>query len=33
MCHGGVGRVIYRGGVGCVMKEWGRIVMQGWGAL
>ena len=31
VCHGGVGWVIYRGGVGCVMKKWGGVVMQGWG--
>ena len=32
-CHGGVGWVIYRGGVGCVMKKWGGVVMQGWGGV
>ena len=32
VCHEGVGwGVSCRCGVGCVMKEWGGVVLQGWG--
>ena len=29
--RGGVGHI--RGGVGCVMKKWGGVVMQGWDSV